>query len=124
MIEFIRKVVAQKERIIAGGLIVVASGVAVHFYRQAHAVQNTAQETAQESDRLVAEVGQMMILPDEQPQIATVTNPDALTSDPFFAGAQKGDKLLIFSKARRAILFDPVKHIILNAAPLNTTPAK
>lgn len=117
-----------KKRFILVGLVVLVfmtTGLATHFYLRAKSAgQDATQSATAERDALVARVRRIMVLPDEQPEIATVTNPDALKSDPFFIGAKTGDKLLIFSKARRAVLFDPVEGHILNAAPLNLDPTQ
>ena len=105
--------------IVLGVLVVATSGSALHFYlRTRPGTDRTNTKASDERETLVRRVGQLIVLPDEQPEIATVTNPDALRSDPFFAQAKVGDKLLIFTKARRAILFDPVAGVIVNAAPL------
>jgi hypothetical protein len=117
------KIVARPLHVAVVGLaflLVAASGVAGHLSIRLHALERgTAGQAADERGALIARIGRMVVLPDEEPQIATVTNPDILKGDPFFADAKAGDKLLIFSKARRAILFDPVAGVIVNAAPLD-----
>jgi len=61
-------------------------------------------ETIELTDR----IGKFMELPaGEQPTLATVTDQDKLKSQNFFAHAQNGDKLLVYSKAKKAILYRP-----------------
>lgn len=73
-----------------------------------------------EIDAIISEVGKLMILPkDEDPTIATVSDPKILESQPFFSKAKKGDKVLIYTKAQKAILYDPVANKIINIAPIN-----
>lgn len=97
---------------------VLVSGLAYYFYAQAHTNPQRAQE--QEVQKLVAAVGKLMVLPtDEQPVIATVADPEKLKDQPFFTNAKKGDKVLIYNNARKAILYDPVEHRIIDVAPLN-----
>ncbi|TAL51407.1 hypothetical protein EPN81_00010 [Patescibacteria group bacterium] len=58
-----------------------------------------------EADALVVKVARHMILPEEKPLINTVSEVEKLKGEPFFAKAQNGDKVLVFSK--RAILYRP-----------------
>lgn len=79
----------------------------------------TKNETT-EALELSKKVGKLIVLPgDEVPTIATVTDPEKLKDQTFFAKAKKGDKVLIFSKAKQAILYDPVINKIITMAPLN-----
>ena len=80
--------------------------------------QNPQQLVEQEVRALVARVGQLIVLPDETPTVATVTDPEQLQERPFFANAKKGDKVLIYTTARKAILYDPVAHKIIEVAPV------
>jgi hypothetical protein len=65
------------------------------------AIQN---ETKELTDR----IGRFMQLPtDEQPTLATVTDQEKLKGQEFFARAQNGDKLLVWTKAKKAILYRP-----------------
>lgn len=82
--------------------------------------QNSADTVAQNNDKLVAAVGQLMVLPtDEQPTIATVTDLEKLKDQPFFANAQIGDKVLIYTSAKKAILYRSSENKIIELAPLN-----
>ena len=60
-----------------------------------------------------------MVLPSEEPTIATVSNIEALRSQPFFANAKNGDRVLIYVNARKAVLYDPVNNKIVEATPIN-----
>lgn len=74
----------------------------------------------QEAADLVAEVGKLIVLPkDEEPTIATVTDPEQLKSQAFFASAQKGYKVLLYATAKKAILYDPINKKIIEVAPIN-----
>ena len=69
---------------------------------------------------VVSRVGQLMVLPEnETPTVATVTDPDKLKDQPFFANTKIGDKVLIYPNAKKAILYDPAQGKILEVAPLN-----
>jgi hypothetical protein len=70
---------------------------------------------------LIEEVGKLIILPDnEQPTVATVTDLEKLRGQPFFTNAQVGDTVLIYSLAKKAILYRPNENKIIELAPLNT----
>jgi hypothetical protein len=87
------------------------------------AIQNDPQIQASiEIDQLVSQVGQLMTLPSaEQPTVATVTDLSQLQNQPFFTNAQVGDKVLIYSNEKEAILYRPSDNKIIEVAPLNTS---
>lgn len=100
-------------------LVVVLAATSVYFYRKANNDPNAA--TQAEVKSLVNKVGRLMVLPDgEIPTIATVSDPEALQDQVFFLDAKKGDKVLIYSGARKAILYSPEFNKIINIAPLNS----
>jgi hypothetical protein len=72
-----------------------------------------------EAQELVATVSKLIVLPDEEPVIATVADPSQLIEQPFFANAKKGDKVLIFNVAKKAVLYSPSENRIIEVAPLS-----
>lgn len=84
-----------------------------------------------QTDQLISTVGTLTTLPqDETPTVADVTNADiARQQSSFFANAQDGDKVLMYVKAGKAILYRPTANKIVLEAPLTlntsaaTTPA-
>lgn len=72
-----------------------------------------------ETNRIKAEVAQLIELPNETPTIATVTDIEKLKSQPFFANAQNGDKVLLFAQAKKAILYRPSIKRLVEVAPIN-----
>ncbi|MDP3740994.1 MAG: hypothetical protein Q8R08_01550 [bacterium] len=96
-----------------------ASGMAFYFYSKSSNVQDTVKSAGMDEE-LIKEISKLIVLPeDEQPTIATVADPEQLKDQPFFARAQKGFKVLIYTNAKKAILYDPVNHKIVEVAPLN-----
>ncbi len=72
-----------------------------------------------EIKKLIDEVGKIMNLPQgEDPNIATVTDIDKLKDQPFFADGKNGDKVLLYTNAKKVILYDPQSKKIVNIAPL------
>ena len=84
-------------------------------------VKNDPQLAAQtELNKLVAEVGALISLPEgEDPTIATVTDPEKLKDQAFFAQAKAGDKVLLYTNAKKAILYSPTDHKIIEVAPIS-----
>lgn len=77
---------------------------------------------------LVTKVGKLVVLPTgEDPTVATVTDPDKLKDQSFFTNAKVGDKILIYTNAKKAYLYNPDINKIVEIAPItigpSTTPA-
>ncbi len=69
------------------------------------------------SQQVLEAVNKMMILPEgEEPTIQTVTNLDELNYQPFFMNAEVGDQVIIYSVAKKAILFRPSTNKIIEAS--------
>lgn len=76
--------------------------------------------TEKEISELVETVGKIYELPKgETPTVATVTDPAQLKSQPFFANAQIGDKVLVYINARKGVLYRPSTNRIINVSPIN-----
>jgi hypothetical protein len=93
----------------------------VLFYNKYQQIKNNPVAiTKQEADIIVQRVGKLMVLPTgESPTIATVTDKTELTSQAFFKDAQNGDKLLVYTIAKKAILYQPSSNKIVNIAPFD-----
>lgn len=106
---------------ILGLLVLVLGAAALYFYVQISAVKKDPDALARkEAETLVGVVGKLIILPkDEVPTVATVSDPTKLADQAFFAKAKVGDKVLLFPKAKKAYLYDPVAKRILEVAPIN-----
>lgn len=102
---------------------VVSLVVAGYFYFRYQDAQkkltNPDVATAAEARDLVDRVGKFMELPREEPTVATVTDPTKLREQAFFANSQNGDKVLIYTQAKKAILFRPSTGKIIDVAPVN-----
>lgn len=74
----------------------------------------------EETAKVVALVGKLVILPEgEEPVLATVTDKEKLKEQPVFAKADNGDKILIYSLAKKAYIYNPVKNVIVDVVPVD-----
>ena len=108
---------------IATVALLVVLGGGGYFYYQSTKAQKQAnpQQVAQEEvKKIVAEVGKLIDLPSgEDPTVATVTDISKLKDQPFFQKAKNGNKVLIYTNARKAILYDPQAKKVIDVAPIN-----
>ncbi len=107
--------------VIALGVIVVVLGIAAfYFYNQYQNIKKNPNQVAQaETEALVAQVGKLIDLPkDETPTVATVLDKEKLKDQPFFSNAQNGDKILIYTKAKKAIVYRPSANKLINVGPI------
>lgn len=105
-------------------LVVAGIGGTGFFYRKYQEVNtklNNPEQTAQEEvTRLVGEMSKIIELPtDEQPTVATVLDKDKLKDQGFFTKAENGDKVVIYSKARKAYLYRESTKKIIEVAPID-----
>ncbi len=78
------------------------------------------QAAKDEAQRIKDLVGQLADIPaDEVPTVATVNDASKLQGQAFFAKAQNGDKVLIFTKAKKAYLYRPSTNKLIEVAPIN-----
>jgi len=69
-----------------------------------------------EVNEIAGKVGKIMMLPNESPTLATVTDVGKLKNQSFFANAENGDKVLIFPSTQKAILYRPGVNKIIEVA--------
>lgn len=78
-----------------------------------------------EAKQLASEVGKLIDLPsDEVPTIATVTDASKVQDKPFFAKAQNGDKVLLYAKSSKAVLYRPSTQKLVEVSALNLSEAQ
>ncbi len=114
--------------IIAGVILaLLIFGPSYYFYSKYNEAQKKLQDSSvdkkEEVKSLVAKVGKLIELPqEEEPTIATVSDKSSLPNQPFFANAKNGDQVLIYSKAKKAILYRPATNKIIEVGPVNFEP--
>jgi hypothetical protein len=94
--------------------------VAVYYYYEYQQIKKDPNLIAQKEIMIITEkISRYMDLPtNEEPTIATVTDDEKLKDQDFFVNAQNGDKVLIYVKSAKAILYRPNTNRIINFAPL------
>jgi hypothetical protein len=99
---------------------IVAVSLCVYFYYELHNSNlDVKVKTSEEVKSLVGKVSQLYLIPsDEDPTIATVSDPSILKDQSFFNLAEKGDKVLIFNKTGKAVLYRPSINKIIEIAPI------
>lgn len=74
----------------------------------------------EEAKELVKKLAALVVLPEgEDPVIATVTDKDKLKEQAVFAKAENGDRLVIYSNAKKAYLYDPKENKVRDIIPVN-----
>jgi hypothetical protein len=99
-------------------VLIGAVATSVYFYRKSNT--NPQEDAAKDLANTIKLVGKHIVLPtDEQPTMATVSDPAKLKDQSFFANAKKGDKVLIYADSRKAILYNPETDRVVEVAPIN-----
>ncbi len=75
--------------------------------------QTDNQKVAETPEELTAEITKFIVLPNEVPEVATISNVELLKGQDFFKDAQNGDAVLIFKDAGRGLLYRPSAHKII-----------
>jgi len=107
---------------------------AMYFYYDA---QKAKSELAKQEDgnaqleEVIGKVEKLVLLPTgETPTLATVTDKELLSGQAFYTNAENGDKVLIYTSAKKAYLYRPSTNQIIEIAPVtvdskeSTTSAK
>lgn len=105
-------------------LLIIAVATSGYFFFQYRSAQEKMRSelvsAEKEASQLVEEVGKHLLLPaGETPTIATVSDKSKLAGQAFFARAENGDKVLIYTEAKKAVLYRPSIQKIIEVGPVN-----
>ncbi len=82
--------------------------------------QATQEAAKEEVKQLIEKIGKLIAVPkDETPTVATVNDIEKLKSSPFFTNAKNGDRVLIYTTAKKAILYRPLENKIIEVGPIS-----
>ncbi len=106
--------------VILVGAIVAAAYFYMQYYQTQQLLKNPTLAAQQQTKELLNRLGMLIDLPkNETPTIATVSDVSKLKDQPFFVKAQNGDKVIIYTNAKKAILYRPSENKIMEVAPVN-----
>jgi hypothetical protein len=105
-------------------LIIIAVIPSLYFYLEYQKSQQLLKNPSGAADAqvqlILSSLGRLMDLPTgETPTVATITDKEKLASQPFFQKAKNGDKLVIYTLAKKAILYDPNRNMIIDVSTIN-----
>lgn len=104
-------------RRLLGVVLIVVVGLTAGWYFWWY--RDETRVAQRDVENTIAAIGKLYELPDEIPVHATVTDTSKLTSQPFFAEAENGDKVLVYNQAKKVILFRPRTNKLINVSNLN-----
>lgn len=99
-------------------IFVIGSGVVLFFFSKGLNIIGNSNDPQVEAERIIKEVGNIYLLPEEVPTLATVSDKNQLADQVFFQKAENGDKVLIYRTAAIAILYRPSIGKIINVGPV------
>lgn len=114
----LRRLVADKKYLfIAIVAIIVIAALSAFFY-----TRWTHNRGQQSNAQLLKQIGKLIELPkDESPTIAVVSDVSKLQDQAFFANAQNGDSVLVYSLAKKAILFRRSANKVIEVATIESS---
>lgn len=81
---------------------------------------NTIMSGKSSADKIINEAGAVAKLPDgETPTVALIKNVSQLKGQPFFVGAENGDYLMVYTHAKKALLYRPSINKIIEYSNTN-----
>jgi hypothetical protein len=106
-------------------LTVILIGIASFLLYQNNQLPflNKSSNAGTQVDDTLIKVGKLIKLPNETPEIATITDIEKLRNQSVFKNAQNGDRVLIFTEAKRAIVYRPSENIIIDVGNISLSKA-
>lgn len=101
-------------------IILVFLSFGLYFYFKLNKIENNHNEIKNQKElkTLMNKISEHYLMPtDEEPTVATVTDPEAT----FFKLSEKGDKVFIFTKAGKAVLYRPSIDKIIEIISVKTS---
>lgn len=104
-------------------LFFILSGIGIFVFSKnsdlnLNLVSSKDKTPTQEAEDILKKVGDKYLLPNEIPTLATVSDKEQLSDQQFFKNAENGDKVLIYTTSKFAILYRPSIDRIINVGPV------
>ena len=111
-------------------ILILVSPPLYYFYREYNKMYDEYQKTKLQINKsssvlgsniqsVIDKVNKLIELPEETPTVANVTDAARLKNQPFFAKAKNGDTVLIFPKAKKAIIYREAINKIIEVGAIN-----
>lgn len=101
-------------------LLIAISGFMYYQYQNAKKKIDSSTSNSSQINSTLAKVTKIAVVPtNETPTIATIKNVSKLKSQLFFANAQDGDRVIVYSKSGEAVLYRPSTNQIVNISAVN-----
>lgn len=101
-------------------LLLISLGGNAYFAYEKFVLPDPRGSSEEEIAQLIEDVGKVLVLPsDETPTTATVTDPEKLRDQSFFAKAEVGDRVLIYQNTGKAILWRPSEKRVIEVSTIN-----
>lgn len=104
-------------------IVILAALSGFLFWKYASVKNDGSADTKQAeqtSKRIIGRVGEIYQLPTgEEPTVAQVQDKSKLTGQTFFEDAATGDYILVYKKAKLALLYREDIHKLINVGPIN-----
>lgn len=102
-------------------VLVIGASTAFFVFRQR---ETAAPDTSRErSEQIIKKVGRLYILPEnETPTVALIEDKDSIGKDQqFYQNAKNGDYVLVYNKAKIALLYRDSNNKLVNVSPVLPT---
>ncbi|MDL2363066.1 MAG: hypothetical protein QFB86_01640 [Patescibacteria group bacterium] len=120
------KLSAQNAPWMITAVVIIFAAFMFAQYRQATNKLYSGSQAVSEQQTLdtVQRVGKLILLPkDQTPTVATVKHADQLKNQAFFKQAKDGDKVLVYSKTKQAILYRPSTNQLIAVSTVTVDPS-
>lgn len=106
-------------------LAIGGSGAGIYYYSEYQKLSLRTKNPQAEIKEVLGKVGKLIELPEgEEPTVATVQDAEQIRNQPFFSKAQNGHRVILYTNARLAILFDEKANKLINVGAVNVgTPS-
>ncbi len=98
-------------------IVVIVAGGGIYLATRHH---DQSSRNQAESNDVVKDVGQLYILPtNESPTVAAIQNVSKLAGQDFFRDAKNGDYVVVYPKAKVALIYRKSVNKLVNVGPVS-----
>jgi hypothetical protein len=102
--------------------MVVSLFLLFQYHQAQHKLASATVKANPQVTSVITKVQKLVVVPvDQTPTVATVQDVSKLAGQSFFVNAKNGDKVLVYSQEKEAILYRPSTNQIVTIAPVNVS---